>query len=340
MNSESELRLLSQLDHPSLGLGPGCGLSAGGNGAVPALDLSFVSGVLNEQISFTRSSSATRINASGLVEVEGNNIARFDYDPVTLEPQGLLVEEQRTNKVTYSEQLGNVAWSKGNVTVVDNQTTGPDGNTAAEKISEFGAGPAMSILVSATSSATTNYTLSIFLKAGSLPYVLIGAEGAAGIVMVAVNFSTWALTTAVVEAASTVALVGCDIIDVGGGWRRVWLTYTTKAAPGSQHFVIRPSRDGLWANRGYTPAGADYCYAWGAQFEEGGGPSSSYIPTTSSQLTRSADAGSFTLPAGVSTLRFTFDDNGTQEVAVSPGSYNIPTNLNRPRIKRIRSIST
>ncbi|MCZ4343146.1 hypothetical protein O4H52_16125 [Sphingomonadaceae bacterium G21617-S1] len=36
MNSESELRLLSRLDHPSLGLGAGCGLPSGGNGFHPA----------------------------------------------------------------------------------------------------------------------------------------------------------------------------------------------------------------------------------------------------------------------------------------------------------------
>lgn len=48
-------------------------------------------------ITFTRSSGGGRFNAAGQYEWLGNNAPRFDYDPVTLSPKGLLVEEQRTN---------------------------------------------------------------------------------------------------------------------------------------------------------------------------------------------------------------------------------------------------
>ena len=46
---------------------------------------------------------------------------RFDFDPVTLQPRGILIEEQRTNLTTYSEQFDNVAWAKNNVQIVPNQ---------------------------------------------------------------------------------------------------------------------------------------------------------------------------------------------------------------------------
>jgi hypothetical protein len=78
---------------------------------------------------------------------------------------------------------------------------------------------------------------------------------------------------------------------------------------------------------------------YGIQVETGS-VMTSYIPTTTAAVTRAADSATFTIPAGVSQLVYTFDDNSTQTVAVSPGSYTIPTNLNRPNIKSIQSIQS
>lgn len=65
-------------------------------GAQPTLDLNFVSGTLDSRVTFTRASSATRVNASGVLEVITSGNPRFTYDPVTLSALGLLIEEQRT----------------------------------------------------------------------------------------------------------------------------------------------------------------------------------------------------------------------------------------------------
>ena len=46
--------------------------------------------------------TATRTNSSGVIELVNANLARFDYDPVTLAIRGLLVEEARTNLVLNS----------------------------------------------------------------------------------------------------------------------------------------------------------------------------------------------------------------------------------------------
>lgn len=56
---------------------------------------------------------------------------RFDYDPVTLLPRGLLVEEARTNLTLYSEQFDNAAWTKLNATVFPNQN--PAATSGAER---------------------------------------------------------------------------------------------------------------------------------------------------------------------------------------------------------------
>ena len=58
---------------------------------------------------------------------------RFDYDPVTLAAKGLLIEEQRSNSLTYSEQFDNAAWTKqANVTITVNSIASPDGTITAE----------------------------------------------------------------------------------------------------------------------------------------------------------------------------------------------------------------
>ena len=50
--------------------------------------------------SFTRASIATFVNSKGLIETAPVNTPRFDYDPVTLAPKGLLLEEAITNILT------------------------------------------------------------------------------------------------------------------------------------------------------------------------------------------------------------------------------------------------
>ena len=74
---------------------------------------------------------------------------------------------------------------------------------------------------------------------------------------------------------------------------------------------------------------------YGVQLETGL-VATSYIPNTGTGVaTRAADAATFTVPAGVGHLLYTFDDNSTQLVTVSAGSYTIPTTLNRSNIKSI-----
>ena len=53
----------------------------------------------------TRGSTGTFVGSNGLIQSAGNNVARFDHDPVTLASRGLLIEEGRTNLVFPSDTL-------------------------------------------------------------------------------------------------------------------------------------------------------------------------------------------------------------------------------------------
>jgi hypothetical protein len=67
------------------------------NGNNAALSLNFLSGTLDSRITFTRASTATFVGSDGLIQSVAIDAPRFDYDPVTLAPRGLLIEEARTN---------------------------------------------------------------------------------------------------------------------------------------------------------------------------------------------------------------------------------------------------
>jgi hypothetical protein len=97
-------------------------------GAGSTLLLDFTSGnqTLDPRITFTRSTTATRTNSSGLIESVAINGPRFDYDPTTLAPLGLLIEEQRTNSIRNSTGIGAVAGTPG--TVPTNWTAGITSN--------------------------------------------------------------------------------------------------------------------------------------------------------------------------------------------------------------------
>ena len=73
----------------------------------PTLDLNFAATKkLDSRIKYTRTGLASFINEHGLVEIVNSNVPRFDHDPVTRECKGLLIEESRTNLLTYSNIAG------------------------------------------------------------------------------------------------------------------------------------------------------------------------------------------------------------------------------------------
>lgn len=96
----------------------------------PSLNLDFLnSSTLDPRITFTRASNATRFNSSGVLTTAAANDPRFDYDPVTLAPLGLLLEEQRTNSIRNSTMVGAAAGTPG--TLPTNWTISSPGVTSS-----------------------------------------------------------------------------------------------------------------------------------------------------------------------------------------------------------------
>jgi hypothetical protein len=146
-----------------LGLGLYLGTILGRSGpfAGASLYLDFMSGALDSRITFARTSTATFVGSDGLIQSAAINTPRFDYDPVTLAPRGLLIEEQRTNLVTYSEQFDNASWVKTSVTVTANSAASPAGTTTADTLAATGANGTVTQAISTTAIAMT---YSVYLK--------------------------------------------------------------------------------------------------------------------------------------------------------------------------------
>jgi hypothetical protein len=68
---------------------------------------------MDSRVTFTRASNATYFDGSGILRTAGNNVPRFDVNPTTLAPLGLLIEEQRTNSIRNNTMQGAVAGTPG-----------------------------------------------------------------------------------------------------------------------------------------------------------------------------------------------------------------------------------
>lgn len=222
-----------------------------------SLNLDFVrdgkgSGLLDPLFTFTRASTATRINASGLLETVAANTPRFDFDPVTLECKGLLIEEGRTNLLVRSSEFDST-WSTIGAAVTPNSTVSPDGATSGDSIAFTGAAQVFQYLAVSTS---TQYTFSVWLRMAT-------GTGVARL--------KW-------YDASTVTDVYSADLALTSAWQRFSISFTTGASVTSFNVAV--------AN-GVDSAGRTIV-AWGAQLEQGSF-ATSYIPTTSAAVARAGE---------------------------------------------------
>ena len=216
---------------------------------------------------------------------------RFDYDPVTLAPKGLLIEEQRTNLLTYSEQVDNAVWTKASVTATANTTVSPDGTANAETLTENTTGGEHVAFQQVSKAATAiTYTHSIYYKAGSGSRnigVAITDGTLGGLTAIFSTSGSVVLASQVVGTATGWTAVGAAVTAVGNGWFRASFTATTNTATRVDGVVYLV--DGT--TRSYTGNGTSSLLIYGAQLEAGAF-ATSYIPTVASQVTRAADSAS------------------------------------------------
>ena len=201
-------------------------------------------------LTFTRASSATRVNEQGLIE-------------------GV-----RTNLALYSEQFDNAAWVKSNsVTITPNTVISVDGTLNGSNLNFNNVGFANSLSFSFTTLSST-YTQSIFVKYVDSQFVQLffGSSG----------FGGGSVTFDILNGTKGLESQGAigSINDYGNGWYRITAKKTsTGGSTQSLSIVtvtnINASRFGSESNGNVS--------IWGAMLEQSAS-ATEYIPTTTTAV--------------------------------------------------------
>ena len=259
----------------------------------PSLDLDFTQERLDPRITFSRGSIGTRVNRNRLIETVGVNVPRFDYDPVTGECKGLLIEESRTNLLTYSSDFSQSVWTKTRSNILSNAAIAPDGTNTAFKLYNDTTVNASHRLTS-TAVVTAGLALptgSIFVKAAEYSRVLMSVIRDNGTAFAGLEVAFDLKTGTIITNLGYSGVTG-RIEPYDNGWYRISVVSTVAA---TTNYAIRINLLNVFLSSAGTYSGDNTSgiYVWGAQLEAGSFPTS-YIPTTASIVPRSADNAQMT----------------------------------------------
>ena len=193
-------------------------------------------------MSFTRATTATRVNADGLVELVPYNL------------------------VTYSEQFDNAAWAKLASSITANATTAPDGTLTADTLTANGTNASHYIQGGFNvSSSSTQHTLSIYAKKNTNDFLQLNLAGG---VFGSPSFANFDLNNGVVGLASGVT---ASIQSVGNGWYRCSVSKLSGSNIGSAPiwiFVVNSATSPSFEVNTLSTS----VFIWGAQAVEGADP--------------------------------------------------------------------
>ncbi len=228
-------------------------------------------------------------NESAVLVSTADNSPRFDHNPVSGAAKGLLMEEARDNICLQAEALG-TTWTLpgGNTTLSSFATAAPDGNATAEDV--LHGDNAETVQQTITVTDNTVVVISAFVHqgtTGSHDWVkmswLDDSDGDNGF-EAWFDLSTGNVGTAQAQGTGSYTASSAAMVDVGGGWFRI-------SAIGQ---IVSGQTDGRIELINTTADAVDTAEAtnsvawWGLQVEEGGFLTS-YIPTTTVSVTRTAD---------------------------------------------------
>jgi hypothetical protein len=277
---------------------------AGGGGVSPAFQTDFTAiSSLPTGISLTRATTGTYFNASGVLQTAAIDAPRFDHNPVSpFAATGLLIEEQRTNSLLQSNNFSNAAWIKaGSATIGASANLSPDGTTNASTLT-----------LSAAFGSYVYQDLGTNLSNPNVPAIFARVTSGTGKVYLSV-FN------------DTTLWPGADVLtcNLTTSWQR----FPVPRSATSRYFVI--GNTDAAASTPHNDASA-VVEIYGAQLEAGSF-ATSYIPTTSASVPRSADVPSSSSPltgylaAGPSVWEFQDEATGTiARSAYAAGAFNWP----------------
>jgi hypothetical protein len=259
----------------------------------PTLSFDFVNaGVLDPSVTFTRPTSATYFDETGILRVANPNTPRFDFNPSTLAAQGFLIEEARTNSIRNNTMVGAVAGTPGTAPTNWSRSASPTSGISNEIVGTGTESGVTYIDLRFTGTATATFSFNIALETttqvAASPSQTWAVSTYVKLTAGVLNSATFSFTVG--EYSSVPAFLRNNFsstttpTSAGLATQRVAYSLTTGASTAS----IQPQISVNLTN-GLT---YDFTLRIGLPQLELGAFATSVIPTTTTALTRSADVAS------------------------------------------------
>ena len=232
-------------------------------------------------LDFARTSTATRITSSGLIEEVGIGKPRLDYSDGGC--PNLLIEPSSTNNLVQSNQF-DTTWVIGaDALDLTSGQSGAYGSNDAWLLKKNSSGSRY--IEQSLSLSSSQYSYSVYLKPESTDWVFLEASDGTNLVN-----SYFDLKNGVVGTTSGTNLDSATMYNAGNGWYRCTLTYTQATS----YVRIFPAN----ANESIGPTADNGIFIQYSQVE-GQSSATSYIPTTGTAISRTSDTAS---KSGISSL--------------------------------------
>ena len=295
-----------------------------------------------ETVFSSRSSTATYYDENGVIQTADVDVARdAAYLPDRngiLRPVENLIEPAATNYLQQSGSVGSVGIVQNIITTLnDPDDAAPDGTFTATRFNlekglvDPGSSAYISRIYQGFNAAAGTYTQSIFFKpvvskskylnppdqveVDNDMFLILGSDGTSS---GGVNLNT----LNPVNSSSKVTKIG------NSGWYRVSVTVELSTADSDyNNFVNFINR--FSSSSDPYPVGSEECLVWGWQVESGS-VATSYIPTTTAQVTRAADSVSRPTKTRVADVSSSSTQTRAADVASITGTnfsswYNYPS---------------
>lgn len=252
-------------------------------------------GALTDFFTFTGGNQSRYMGPAGLLVSSVTNTPRIEYD-ASGNCLGLLIEGAKTNLCLQSQDFG-TTWAVNSCSVSANAIASPDGTTTADKLVEAAATARHYFSQSITKAASSiQYAVSAFFKSAERTFGCIRVSDGpqAGDARVNINLSTGTLSSTVISG-SGFSGASAIVTAHSSGWYRVTLVFTSSTDT-TLRVEFGADTDNDPAAFSYAGDGTSGLYIWGAQVEAGAFPSS-YIPTTTGSVARTAESCIRTLGA-------------------------------------------
>jgi hypothetical protein len=258
------------------------------------LNLDFTLGTLDSRITFTRASSATFFDSAGVLQTAASDAARFTYDPATLQPQGLLIEEQRTNSIRNNTMVGAVAGTPGTAPTNWNAATG-------------GSGITRELVGTGTENGITYIDFRFSGTGASTAFQVINTDTTTGIAAATGQAWSGSFYLKLVAGSTTGTDIKMQLLEIASG-SGVVQNLSAALSPTSQNLATQRVIYSATLSGGATitnlqqglrlvftnGVAVDITLRIGLPQLEQGAFATSVIPTTTTALTRNADVASMT----------------------------------------------